>query len=236
VVLLSGKRDSFITGADIKEFVGWTASQAEAASREGQALLERIERARTPVVAAIHGTCVGGGLELALSCRYRIATSAEVTQLGLPEVRLGLVPGLGGTQRLPRAVGLRAALDLILTGKSIDARRALRLGLVHEMVHPAILRRTAVRRALELATGALRVPHARKSAGAMLLDGNPIGRSLVLRRAREETISKTRGNYPAPLAALRAIAAGYDDRARGFATEARLFGEMAATPQARELI
>ena len=238
-VLISGKPDSFIAGADIEEFLEWrTAAQAESASREGHALLDRLENLRTPVVAAIHGACLGGGLEASLACAWRIATDHPKTVLALPEVQIGLFPGAGGTQRLPRTVGLTAALDMILTGKNIRAKKALQIGLVHELVHPAILRDIAVQRARELAarTRGRNASAIRGGVKHMLLDGNPVGRSIVMRRAREEVLKKTRGNYPAPLAALDAVAAGYQGREHGFREEARLFGEMAMTSVCRELI
>jgi 3-hydroxyacyl-CoA dehydrogenase / enoyl-CoA hydratase / 3-hydroxybutyryl-CoA epimerase len=123
VVLRSGKPDGFIAGADIKDFAAIkSALEAESLSREGQALLGRLAALPIPVVAAIHGACLGGGLETALACRYRVASDDAKTVVGLPEVMLGLVPGAGGTQRLPRLIGLRAALDLILTGRSLKAR------------------------------------------------------------------------------------------------------------------
>ena len=238
-VLISGKPDSFIAGADIEEFLEWrTAAQAESASREGHALLDRLENLRTPVVAAIHGACLGGGLEASLACAWRIATDHPKTVLAVPEVQIGLFPGAGGTQRLPRTVGLQAALDMILTGKNIRAKKALQIGLVHDLVHPAILRDIAIQRARELAAGN-RKRNARVRPGGvknLLLDDNPVGRALVIRRAREEVLKKTRGNYPAPLAALDAVAAGYQGREHGFREEARLFGEMATTSACRELI
>ena len=104
-------------------------------------MVSRVETLPKPVVAAIHGACLGGGLELALACHYRVATDHPKTQLGLPEVQLGLIPGAGGCQRLPRLIGARAALDMILTGKSERGAKALRLGLVDELVPPSILRR-----------------------------------------------------------------------------------------------
>jgi len=153
-VLLSGKRDVWIAGADIDELAAFpSAEDAQRLSREGQALMDRVERLRTPIVAAISGACMGGGLELALACAYRIASESAKTVLALPEVPLGLIPGAGGTQRLPRVVGLRAALDMILTGKSIRAKRAFQTGLVDEIVHPAILRDVAIARARSLADG-----------------------------------------------------------------------------------
>ncbi len=238
-VLISGKPDSFVAGADIDEFLRWTtAAQAEKASRDGHAMLDRLEGLRLPVVAAIHGACMGGGLEAELACAYRVVSDHPKTVLALPEVQLGIFPGAGGTQRLPRTVGLQAALDMILTGKNVRARKAAQIGLVHEMVHPAILRQVAVQRAREIADGVRdRNPDARRrNAASFLLEENPVGRGIVLRKARAMTLKKTRGNYPAPLAALDAIAAGYDDPAKGYREEARLFGEMAMTPISRELI
>ena len=238
-VLMSGKPDAFIAGADIEEFLEWrTAAQAESVSREGHALLDRLENLRTPVVAAIHGACLGGGLETSLACAWRIATDHPKTLLALPEVQIGLFPAAGGTQRLPRIVGLQAALDMILTGKNVRAKKALQIGLVHDLVHPAILRDIAIQRAKELADGSRKRNERVRPGGVknLLLDDNPVGRSIVFKKAREEVEQKTRGNYPAPFAALDAVAASYHGREHGFREEARLFGEMAMTPQCRELI
>jgi 3-hydroxyacyl-CoA dehydrogenase / enoyl-CoA hydratase / 3-hydroxybutyryl-CoA epimerase len=237
-VLISGKPDSFIAGADIEEFLEWkTAAQAESASREGHALLDRLEHLRTPVVAAIHGACLGGGLEASLACAWRIATDHPKTVLAVPEVQIGIFPGAGGTQRLPRTVGLQSALDMILTGRNIRAKKALQIGLIHELVHPAILRDIAIQRARELAAGTKkRNPRSRPHGFKNLLEDNPLGRAVIVRKAREEVLKKTHANYPAPLAALDAVAASYQGREHGFREEARLFGEMAMTPQCRELI
>jgi 3-hydroxyacyl-CoA dehydrogenase / enoyl-CoA hydratase / 3-hydroxybutyryl-CoA epimerase len=237
-VLISGKPDTFIAGADLEELVELSTSQeAEELSRTGQMLLESLAKLRIPVVAAIHGACLGGGLESVLACRYRIATDDPKTILALPEVQLGLIPGAGGTQRLPRLVGLRAALDMILTGKNIRARKALQMGLIDELVHPSILRRVAVQRARDLADGSVEPDGRKHNAARLFLDDNPIGRSVVLRKAREETLKKTHGNYPAPIAALEAVAAGYQGGAgHGYREEARLFGEMTVSTVAKQLI
>jgi len=239
-VVRSGKPDVWVAGADIEEFLGIeTSSQAEALSRDGHALLERLEKLRTPVVAAINGVCLGGGLEAALACAYRIATDTPKTAFGLPEVQLGLIPGAGGTQRLPRLVGLEAALDMILTGRNIRARKALQMGLVHELVHPAILDDIAMDRAKALADGTLKrdAPSGAHGARHLLLDENRVGRALVLRQARERIVARTRGHYPAPLAALDVIATGYSQGTdRGFREEARLFGELAVSEVSRQLV
>src|SRR6185369_10760288 len=144
LVILSGKPDGFVAGADLEELltVGDKADVIAMLQR-GHDLMQRLAGLPFPTVAAIHGACLGGGLELALACRYRVATEHKKTKLGLPEVQLGLIPGLGGTQRLPRLIGVPAALDLILTGRGVSASRARRLGLVDEICHPAILDRVA---------------------------------------------------------------------------------------------
>src|SRR5690606_16864743 len=127
----------------------------------------------------------------------------------LPEVQLGLIPGAGGTQRLPQTVGLRAALPMILTGKNAYPRSALKMGLVDEVVHPAILLDVAVDRAQRLADGKLETPSGRRRGLAdWALDENPVGRAMVLKKAREQVIEKTHGHYPAPLAALDVVATG----------------------------
>jgi 3-hydroxyacyl-CoA dehydrogenase/enoyl-CoA hydratase/3-hydroxybutyryl-CoA epimerase len=237
-VLISGKPDTFLVGADIEEFTQLKdAEDATRLSRDGQALVENLEKSRVPFVAAVHGACMGGGLEAALACRWRVASDDPRTMLSLPEVQLGLIPGAGGTQRLPRLIGLRAALDMILTSKNVRAKKALQIGLVDEMVHPAILRRIAIERALALGEG--RLKRASRSGGAtgLLLDSNPLGRGVVFRKAREETEKKTHGNFPAPLAAIDAVEAGLTHgMPAGLREEARLFGEMAVTDVSKQLI
>ena len=237
-VLISGKADNFLAGADIEEFTQLRgAEDAERLSRDGQALVEHFEKSRVPFVAAIHGACLGGGLEAALACAWRVASDHPRTILALPEVQLGLIPGAGGTQRLPRLIGARAALDMILTSRNVRARKALQIGLVDEMVHPAILRRIAVDRARALGAGKLKRQSRSGGALGLLLDENPVGRGVVFRKAREETQKKTHGNFPAPLAAIAAIEAGLSNgMPAGLREEARLFGEMAATDVSRQLI
>jgi 3-hydroxyacyl-CoA dehydrogenase/enoyl-CoA hydratase/3-hydroxybutyryl-CoA epimerase len=240
VVLTSGKPDNFIAGADIEQFTEFrAAADAERTSREGQRLLDRLATLRVPAVAAIHGACLGGGLEIALACRYRIITDHPKTVLGLPEVQLGIIPGMGGTQRLPRLVGLQNALSMILEGRNIRPKKALQMGLADEMVHPAILREVAVARAQELAEGKLQSSQGPKKRGtsAALLDGTSLGRALVFRKARERVIEKTHEHYPAPLAALDVVRLGYDrGMEAGLEEEARRFGELAMTDVSRELV
>jgi 3-hydroxyacyl-CoA dehydrogenase / enoyl-CoA hydratase / 3-hydroxybutyryl-CoA epimerase len=236
-VLFSGKPDVWIAGADVEELMSLpTAADAERLSQTGHALMDRVERLRAPLIAAIQGACLGGGLELALACAYRIAADTPKTVLALPEVNLGLIPGAGGTQRLPRTVGLQQALDMILRGGNVRGRKALSTALVDELVHPAILREIALARAQAFAAG--RPPARRKPSGAaaqrLLLEANPVGRAVIFRQAREQIRAKTHGNYPAPIAAIEAVAAGYSGN--GYETEARLFGTCAVSEVSKNLV
>jgi len=152
VVLLSGKPDNFIAGADIQEFTRITsAEQGEALARSGQELMNRLARFPKPIVVGIHGACVGLGCELSLTCAWRVASDSPKTVIGLPEVQIGILPAAGGCQRLPRLIGVRAALDIILAGKTERAAKAFKLGLVDELVPPSIVRRTALAAAGRLA-------------------------------------------------------------------------------------
>jgi 3-hydroxyacyl-CoA dehydrogenase / enoyl-CoA hydratase / 3-hydroxybutyryl-CoA epimerase len=249
LVLASGKPDGFIAGADVQMLSRVkTREEGEALSRGGQEAMGRLEQLgkRKPVVAAIHGAALGGGLEVALACTYRIATDDRKTQLGQPEVQLGLIPGAGGTQRLPRLIGIAEALDLILTGKSVRASKARRLGLVDEVVPRPILLEVAKRRAAELASGALRPDrsrvHLRQIADrevlqAVALEENPIGRRILFQQARKALLRKTRGHYPAPTSALEAVRIGMEDGIEaGLRAEAERFGELVLSEVSKNLV
>jgi 3-hydroxyacyl-CoA dehydrogenase/enoyl-CoA hydratase/3-hydroxybutyryl-CoA epimerase len=232
VVLRSGKPDSFVAGADIKEFTRIrSAEEGEALSRAGHAIFDRLEACRVPVVAAIHGTCLGGGTELALACRYRVASDDPKTSIGLPEVMLGLVPGAGGTQRLPRLVGLATALDLILTGRALRAPRALKAGLVDEVCPAPILTAVARRAAAGLAEGRI-VP---RRPGIPLRER--LLRPIIFSKARSSVLQKTGGHYPAPLEAVAVVKEGtVASLAEGLKLEARAFGRLAAGDVSRNLV
>ena len=238
VAFFSGKPENFIAGADIEEFVRLTsAAEAERLSADGQDMLEQVAKFPKPVVAGIHGACLGGGFEFALACHYRVATDHPKTQIGLPEIQLGILPGAGGCQRLPRLVGARAALDMILAGKAERAAKAFRLGMVDELVPPSILRTITLAAARRMAGGWR--PKRRRPGGFVgwLLDGNPLGRRLVFRAARKQLDAKTGGHYPAPFAALEAVAYGLrHGMAEGLKREAQLFGQLAVTDVSRKLV
>jgi 3-hydroxyacyl-CoA dehydrogenase/enoyl-CoA hydratase/3-hydroxybutyryl-CoA epimerase len=256
IVFASGKPDGFIAGADVQQLQRVrTAEEGSALSRGGQQAMARLEELgkRKPIVAAIHGAALGGGLEVALACTYRIATDDRRTQLGQPEVQLGLIPGAGGTQRLPRLIGIAEALDLILTGKAVRAGKARRLGLVDEVVPRPILLDVARRRAAELASGALRPDRSRIHLGggvprvlkeiadpevlqAVALEDNPIGRRILFQQARKTLLRKTRGHYPAPEKALEAVRIGVEQGMEGgLRAEAERFGELVVSDVSRRL-
>lgn len=234
IVVISGKPGSFIAGADISMLDSCeTAEQAEAIARMGQDMFNRLEQLAVPVVAAIHGPCLGGGLELALACHARVATSDPKTVLGLPEVQLGLLPGSGGTQRLAKLVGLQKALDMTLTGKQLRADQARKAGLVDEVVPGSILLDAAVKKAL---AGKPKRQGPKLSLVGRFLENTSIGRKLVFDTARKQTLSKTQGNYPAPLRILDVIQTGIDKgTTAGLAAEARAFGELCMTSESAAL-
>lgn len=242
LVIISGKPDNFVAGADIEEFTRLsTREEFTRLSREGQELIQRLDDFPKPVVCAIHGACLGGGLELALACDWRVASDHPKTQLGLPEVQLGLLPGAGGCQRLPRLIGLSAALGIIMPGKTEVAFKAFRLGMVDELVPPSILLDTALKAADRLVeAGAPGRPVRRPKRGGMMgaiFDRSWPGRQFVYWKAKRDTIRKSGGHYPAPIAALAAVRAGLEGGLRrGLRVEHEKFGELAATDVSKKLI
>jgi len=207
LVVRSGKANGFIAGADVDEFGEISSEEgALALVKRGWDTFERLANVRYPTLALIRGFCLGGGLELALACRYRVAVDEPATRLGLPEVMLGIVPGWGGIKRLPRLIGAPAALDLLLTGKSVDARKAKALGLVDESV-PARIMENTVRGVLR----ALPPPRALKLPLSLTL--NPIARRAIAAQAAKQVAKRARrDHYPAPYAILE-LFAKYDGNA-----------------------
>jgi 3-hydroxyacyl-CoA dehydrogenase/enoyl-CoA hydratase/3-hydroxybutyryl-CoA epimerase len=234
VLVCSGKPGTFIAGADINEIASiGTEKEGYEASREGQRIFRRLEELPVPTVAAIDGTCLGGATELVLACGYRVASDGSGVRIGLPEVRLGIIPGFGGTTRLPRLVGLSAALPLILTGQSVNARKALRIGLVDEIVPAAILHD----RARAVARGAAKPKPRGRALATRLIDRTFPGRRLALKQARKKVLKETRGLYPAPLAAIEVISSSIAaPLERAFENEARALGRLIVTDVCRNLI
>jgi len=236
-VLISAKKDNFIAGADIKELAAMkTVEEATNASQTAQELLGRIAQSSKPFIAAINGSCLGGGLEVALHCQYRIATSNKKTILGLPEVQLGVLPGAGGTQRLPQAVGIQASLDMILTGKNIRPDKARKMGLVHEVVDPSALRTVAIAAAQEIADGKLVPKKKKKGLMGWALEGNPLGRKVLFDQASKIAMKKSGGNYPAIPKILKVLETGASQGLQaGLAAESKAFGELARTKECASL-
>jgi 3-hydroxyacyl-CoA dehydrogenase/enoyl-CoA hydratase/3-hydroxybutyryl-CoA epimerase len=254
LILLSGKESGFIAGADVDEIARVTDPiEAEAGSRIGHRLFSAWEALPFPTLAAIRGVALGGGTEIALASTWRVASDRGDTRIGLPEVRLGIVPAWGGSTRLPRLIGIAAALDLILTGKTVSGRQAAKLGLVDALLPDArfldLVRDFARARTrppslpASAAGGPPReapAPAGRKRSGglrAVLLEGNPIGRHIVFDQARKKTLAQTRGHYPAALRAIEVVRVGIEDGPRaGFDAEARAVADLAPSPIGKNLI
>ncbi len=211
LVLTSGKEDVFIAGADLHSFdaVFKDPSFAETIIQTGHRVFNKLSNLPFPTVAYIHGACLGGGLELALSCTYRMVTDSAKTQLGLPEVSLGIIPGWGGTQRLPRLVGLAEATGLIVGAKPVKAQKAWKIHLADVLV-PHEFKEEKIGEFVSLILtprGKKDVLSKRKLRGMKhwLLEANPIGRNLLFYKAKKEVLQKTRGHYPAPLLAIKLL-------------------------------
>ncbi len=231
LVLLSGKANGFVAGADISEFRSdLDEAQALELIRGGQQVLDQLAALPCTTVAAIHGFCLGGGLELALACRYRVASSDHSTSLGLPEVNLGIHPGFGGTVRAPALIGVRAAMPLMLTGAPVRAEKALQLGLVDRVVPVAELRAAA--HAL-----AMTPPQRRRAPLLDRLLGLPGVRGWFASQLEAQVARKVRrAHYPAPyaVAALWRAAGGRGQRA--YAMEARSIARLFGTSTSKNLV
>eukprot|EP00904_Undaria_pinnatifida_P013727 jgi/Undpi1/9485/HiC_scaffold_27.g11941.m1 len=238
VVFISGKPDNYIAGADIR-MISSTKNKSDLKKicMDGHATFDILAKKGIPVIAAINGACLGGGLEWALHCDYRLATTSSKTVLGLPEVKLGLLPGWGGTQLLHPLVGLQAALDMILTGKNIRPHKALKMGLVDQLVDPASLEAVAVDAAAALAAGTLKSKRKPKALMNRLIEDNPAGRSMMWKKVGEKVAKSTGGNYPNASAIVDCIKFGLtSSKQDALEHEAQRFSEMAATPESECLI
>ncbi|MFZ3438173.1 fatty acid oxidation complex subunit alpha FadJ [Vibrio harveyi] len=233
MIIHSLKPDNFVAGADVRMLEACTtASEAEALAKQGQELFQQLSDLPYPVAAAIHGPCLGGGLELALACDYRVCTDSDKTRLGLPEVQLGLLPGSGGTQRLPRLIGLLPSLDLILTGKQLRAKKAKKLGVVDACVPETILLDVAK----QLIEKGKNKGNKKQSTKEKLMSGSGLGRKFVFEQAAKKTNEKTRGNYPATVAILEVIQHGLEKGfAQGQELEAKRFGELVMSSESKAL-
>lgn len=232
VVVSSGKQDSFVAGADVSMLAACESEEdAETLSTQGQLLFARMGKINKTFVAAIHGPALGGGLELALACDYRVCSDSEKTQVGLPEVQLGLLPGSTGTQKLPALIGVQQAMKMMLTGAPVRAKQAKKYGIVDESVPESILMDVAIK----MAGKPPKTRNLKKSMMNSLLENTSIGRGILFKKAREQTLAKTQGNYPAPIYIIDCIEAGLDDPKKGYAKEAELFGKLVMTPESKQL-
>lgn len=216
VIFASAKSSIFIAGADVTEFTRATSEdQARQYVRLGQQVFQKLAKLPQVTVAAINGACLGGGCEMAISCDWRVMSDSPKAVIGLPEVKLGIFPAWGGTTKLPRLIGLPAALDLILTGRTLDGRRAKRVGLADEVVAPAILLDVAKR-------FADRGKRRAKGRTKFYIEGNPIARRVIFSKARKGVMQQTHGQYPAPLKAIDVMEFGMGaDVERGLEREAQ---------------
>ncbi|HHO75838.1 MAG TPA: fatty acid oxidation complex subunit alpha FadJ [Deltaproteobacteria bacterium] len=232
LVILSGKEDNFVVGADVDELNAMKGSdEVVAYITKAHEVLARIEALPFPVVTAVHGNCLGGGLELTLVADYRMASDSAKTLMGLPEVQLGLIPAAGGTQRLPRLIGVSEALPLMLTGKNLRPKKAKRLGLIDEIVIPHGMKAVAMKKALSLSDSAKKRQEKKRPLKERLmkkaLDGTAAGRGLVFSQARSQVMAQTKGLYPAALAIISSVEFGCKRGVeKGLKNDIRIFADL----------
>jgi 3-hydroxyacyl-CoA dehydrogenase/enoyl-CoA hydratase/3-hydroxybutyryl-CoA epimerase len=214
LLITSAKKDIFIAGADINEIKDLRdVDDARKKVSRGQEILSKIAALKIPTIAVINGACLGGGLELALACKYRVAVINKKTALGLPEVNLGIIPGFGGTQRLPRLVGLQESLKMILSGKAVDAKKAFKIGLVDELAREEFLSEKLTEVVVEILKPEEqnRYLQSRKAACSKryIFESLLLGKFFIFHLAAKDLFEKTKGHYPAPFAALEVIKKTY---------------------------
>ncbi len=231
-IFFSHKDGCFLAGADINLINSMkTESDAAAGAEKGQTLFNKIDDLKIPTIACINGVCLGGGMELSLSCDYMIASDSKATQMGLPEVKLGLIPGFGGTYRMPKKIGLVASLDLILTGKTVDARKAKKIGLIAES-YP---KENLVKMAPSHLNGRQKKTSFKESLEEFAQE-NFLTKKIIFQKARENVLKETKGFYQAPLKILDVMEAGMMKSRSGYlSSEAEAFGELCLGEQSQNL-
>ncbi len=243
LVIISGKPDGFIAGADLDELESIDEpDRARELAEFGQSIFNKIANLKTLTIAAIHGACMGGGAELALACDCRVATDDPKTKIGLPEVNLGLIPGWGGTTRLPRLIGLAPAMDMILAGRQVSTRKARRIGLIDGTVAKAFMRDnvTAFVESILTAEGRENVAQKRRRAQSKalrLMASNPATRAIMFRKAEKTVLKKTHGHYPAPLKAIDIMRRTYGRSLEaGLRAEADAIAQLGTSETCRNLV
>ncbi|MGK0208730.1 MAG: 3-hydroxyacyl-CoA dehydrogenase/enoyl-CoA hydratase/3-hydroxybutyryl-CoA epimerase, partial [Gammaproteobacteria bacterium] len=223
IVLSSGKKNSFVAGADINMLDACQSrEEVVALSRQGQRIFSLLEQLPIPIVAAIDGTCLGG--------------DNPKTALGLPEVQLGLLPGSGGTQRLPKLVGLQKALDMMLTGKQLRAKQALKAGLVDDVVPSSVLLNVAEQLAISLQKRGKTQVKRKQGLMDKLLENNAVGRNIVYQQAQKTVLAKTQGNYPSPAKIIDCIRTGIEfSPENGYKLEAEHFADLVMSDESAQL-
>lgn len=237
VVFASAKPGMFIAGADIFDLKNIENKQdLIPIIAGGLEFFQHMKKKGVPLVSAIDGPCLGGGLEWALWCDYRVCTDSSKVKMGLPEVKLGLLPGFGGTQNLPALVGLQAAMDMMLTGKDIRPDKAMKMGLVDLVVAPASLEKAAIESALGLSNGTLKAKRKPKSLMNRAIEDTPFGRNFMWKKINEMVQKNTNGNYPAPFKIIDSVQYGLSHPKLKYENERKLFAQLAATPESEALI
>ncbi len=243
LLITSEKKDIFIAGADINEIKDIrNAKDAYNKVSRGQNVISRLAELKIPTIAVINGACLGGGLELALACKYRVAVVNAKTVLGLPEVNLGIIPGFGGTQRLPRLVGLQESLKIILSGKPVDTKKAFKIGLVDDIIREEFMEEKLSHFVTEIIKNGDENHYlqSRKQAAKkrFFIETVLLTKYLVFYLAKKDLWSKTKGQYPAPFYALEVIRRTYGltYSKRGYAVELEAFCELAVGEISKNLI
>lgn len=236
VVFRSRKANGFFAGADVHAIAAMRSQQVvKAVILRGQTLMQRVAELPMPTLAVIDGICMGGGLEFAMACRFRAASDGSQTKLSLPEIRLGLIPGWGGTQRLPKLVGLQQSLKMILKGSSLTAGKALRAGLVDRLLANDDFEAQLQQCQSDILAGRFSSSHGRSSWVARALTNNPLGRRIVLAMARREVADQA-AHYPALPQAIKAVGMANRRGLDGFAFEREAFANLLFTPTAQNLV
>ncbi len=234
MVFISGKSDNFIAGADVKMLDSVQQREdALAISELCHHAFFDLQNLPYTTVSAIHGAALGGGLEFALACDYRVASDSDLTKIGLPEVQLGLLPGGGGTQRLTKMIGIQKGLEWMLTGKQIRAKQAKKAGVLDDCVPQSVLLKVAKQFA---AKGKPQPTAPKLDTVSKLLESNPFGRNFIFKKAKENVIKQTGGHYPAPLAIIKAVRASVElDKLKAYKTEAESFATLVMSDESKAL-
>jgi 3-hydroxyacyl-CoA dehydrogenase / enoyl-CoA hydratase / 3-hydroxybutyryl-CoA epimerase len=239
LIIAGPHAEMFCAGADVHVIQSvQDASHGTKLAQEGQEIFDLIQNLPFPSVAAISGPCAGGGFEMSLACTYRIAAIGSQTRIGLPEVRLGILPGFGGTQRLPKLVGIRTALDIILKGRLYSAEDAKKRGMVDLLVRepdPSKRYETLLKTAEEILRSVKGIERREIPLMEKILSSTALGRRFVEGKAKSAILSETHGHYPAPLKAIECVCASYEKK-NGYLIEREALGEMIVTPVCKSLV